>query len=106
MRAGRGDNAAHNRGAGNGVRMCDLPELFIEHARVARKPHKCCECRRAIDPGELYLVSKGVWSGEWSEYHTCKECDEYRAEIIEIVDPLYDEYPAFGDLADYVDGNC
>ncbi len=33
---------------------CEIPEFFSESARIARKVHRCCECRKAINPGERY----------------------------------------------------
>ena len=49
---------------------------FGENAHVARKPHKCTECRRVIEPGERYLYGGGVMDGETSTYKTCVDCAE------------------------------
>jgi hypothetical protein len=44
--------------------------------RRARKPHRCCECRETISPGQRYVIHVGIWDWEWSRYKQCIECDE------------------------------
>jgi len=56
----------------------EQPTLINETWRTARKPHICCECRRAIKPGERYQVISGLWEGEWSTYKTCESCADLR----------------------------
>lgn len=45
---------------------------------VARKPHKCCECRAEIKPRERYERVAGLWDGRWEHYRTCAMCVEIR----------------------------
>ena len=61
--------------------MSDQASVYSEWTRKARKPHKCCECRGAIQPGETYHVFSGCWDGEWSDFKTCPDCNKLRSEI-------------------------
>ena len=56
---------------------CDyeVPEFIDKHKRVAHKQHRCCECRRTIQPGEQYTHATGKWEGEWSTYKRCSHCE-------------------------------
>lgn len=40
---------------------------------TARKPHRCGECHRVIEPGERYLRTTGVFDG-FATYKTCLQC--------------------------------
>ena len=57
------------------------PELVVEHYPKARKPHKCCECERTIQPGERYEYVRGLWDGEFETYKTCLGCFRLRDDI-------------------------
>lgn len=53
----------------------DLASVWNETTQKARKPHKCGECGREIEPGELYvrvwaIGSEGPFQGKW-----CAHCD-------------------------------
>ena len=61
--------------------MCDAPTVFRATAHRARTPKVCDECRRTIEPGELYENAFGVWSGDAATYHTCAECWEVRNDL-------------------------
>lgn len=50
------------------------PSCFKESDRTARKQHSCCECGRAILPGEKYRYESGVWDGRPSSFKTCVDC--------------------------------
>jgi len=56
--------------------MCEQqgPDVYESKPVKARKCHRCCECQRAIAPGEHYWRAKGLWEGEWSSFSTCAEC--------------------------------
>lgn len=41
--------------------MCDVAEFYCEKFVKARKPHKCCETGRMIQPGEMYWRISGKW---------------------------------------------
>ena len=84
----------------HGEIMCDLPSVFSDTIRRARKDHKCCECRRIIKSGERYHLSKGCWEHKWYEFKTCTECDELREELRTACDLYPDEGPAFGELGE------
>ncbi len=76
--------------------MYDLPSVFSENTRKARRGHKCCECRRVIKTGEEYRLFKGCWEGKWAEYKMCLDCDELRHELQD-----GEGGPPFGDLAEW-----
>ena len=40
----------------------------------ARKPYRCCECRRAIAIGERYRYCFLVYEGQAESYRTCAHC--------------------------------
>ena len=84
--------------------MCDHPQAFRETWRTARKPHRCCECRRVMPPGERYQYISGIWDGHPSMFHTCESCARIREWMIEKMraDEIYDPEgcgaPMLGDL--------
>ena len=53
-------------------------EFFEESNPIARKQHKCVECREMIQPGERYERVKGRWEGEYSSHATCIPCQRIR----------------------------
>lgn len=57
---------------------CGQPEVYEESERRARKPHRCCECRRIINPGELYMTAFGVWFGDAERYSWCSDCESLK----------------------------
>ena len=84
--------------------MSDTPSVYRETTPKAAKEHKCCECRRAIKPGETYQRIEGCWDGDWITFKTCHPCAEKRQGIITLaLDKGYrdDEMPAFGELHEY-----
>lgn len=55
-------------------------EFFVEKLVKARKPHTCCECHDAIQPGETYQRITGMWDGQIDTYKTCLPCSRIRAD--------------------------
>lgn len=49
-------------------------EVLREKDQVARKEHRCSECRRPITPGEAYHYEFGKLEGEAVTYRTCAHC--------------------------------
>lgn len=81
---------------------CDNPpEFWSEVDRVARTEHTCCECGKAIKPGDPYRYI----SGKWDEFYNFKHCENCA--------DLWDSMMALGfcleygnlqqDHADYID---
>lgn len=66
--------------------FCDLeaPAVIDETWRTARKAHTCCECRRAITPGERYQEISGLWDGDWRRYRTCEACADLRESLEQV----------------------
>lgn len=46
--------------------------------RRARKPHKCGECHRTIEPGETYEDCRQLFDYGWDRYKTCLGCKNIR----------------------------
>jgi hypothetical protein len=58
---------------------CDDGEpVVVENrcVRRARKQHKCCACRRLIEPGQLYAYNFLVWDGAGHTYRRCGACEK------------------------------
>ena len=83
--------------------MCELPTLYEERIIVARKAHRCCECRCEIAKGERYQSASGLWEGQFSRFSTCIACASIRDDLAKALPRLhYDELPAFGELREYL----
>lgn len=80
--------------------MSDTPSVFRQITRTARKKHKCCECRRPIEPGSKYQYSSGVWDGSASDFNQCIACSLVFAAAGDVSD--YDEMPCFGGLSEWL----
>lgn len=61
-----------------GISDYDCASVYNSAMVKARKAHKCCECRRVIQPGEQYERVAAIWDGSWSHYRTCALCREIR----------------------------
>jgi hypothetical protein len=78
------------------------PSAFRSVVRKARKLHTCCECHEAINIGDHYQYSSGVWDGGPDSYKQCLGCGE----IFEAVIRDGGE-PCFTQLRDYLfDSDC
>jgi hypothetical protein len=53
--------------------------LYEAKTRKARKPHRCNECCRTIQPGEQYEHVKGLIQGDWFKHKTCADCLSVRS---------------------------
>ncbi len=80
----------------------DGPSVFRASRHRARKPHKCTECGRTIEPGERYQIAWGVWNGQPETFRTCRECLRDRGRIVarELADGCarHEAFPPFGGL--------
>lgn len=55
------------------------PKFWCEHRPVARKEHRCDECRtRIIRRGERYMRVSGKWDGPPETWHFCQRCEALR----------------------------
>ncbi len=59
--------------------MCEcnldnVPEFYERNIVKARKPHRCCECLREIEPSERYERASGKWDGDFETFATCGTC--------------------------------
>lgn len=78
--------------------MADPPSAFQQKWRTARKEHRCCECRRVIQPGDRYEHSSGVWDGSPDSYATCERCERIRSAHIAALSDDDECWPVFGEL--------
>lgn len=56
--------------------------FFSERMRVARKPHRCCECGDTILAGEHYQRARGHTEGSFWTNATCAICAEIRSTFV------------------------
>lgn len=83
--------------------MCDMPAVFGQEQRKARKQHKYCECGSIIKPGENYAYSHGVWDGSGQSFKQCLDCAEVsNAAAAFVEDP--EDGPAFTGLREWFMG--
>lgn len=52
----------------------DRPDLYAETDRIARKEHKCTECRRVIQKNEKYRYVFAIYGTDRSIFKTCRHC--------------------------------
>lgn len=71
----------------------DLPQVSRESWHIARKEHKCCECKSPIIKGERHQYVWGIWEGQHYVFKTCLSCTEVRKEVYELTEC----WPAFGE---------
>jgi len=80
--------------------MSELPDAFTAKTRKAAKPHTCCECGAAIEKGDKYRYSSGVWDGDAYSFKQCLNCHEIMEAAAMSVD-YGDESPCFDGLSDW-----
>lgn len=84
------------------------PSAFSFKYRVARKEHRCCECRCLISPGDTYLYESGIWEGAPTQFKTCLACESVRGvyfcgfEYGRLWEMLWEDMREVGDL--WLDG--
>lgn len=54
--------------------MCEPPLVFERNRHVARKAHRCVECRGVIEPGQEYERHDGLWYENWEHHKLCLAC--------------------------------
>lgn len=56
----------------------DICTVLSRETLVARKEHKCDECRRKINPREQYLREVTLFDGKVETWKTCADCQSIR----------------------------
>lgn len=62
----------------------DAPAFSSIKFRVARRDHKCCECRNVISKGSEYQYVSGMWDGVIHTYKTCTNCADLRDSLSDV----------------------
>ena len=73
----------------------DAPLVYRENTVVARKEHKCVECKETIPKGAAYRICSGLWGGTWRNYKQCSGCVRAHSIAYRLLDCFC---PMFGDL--------
>lgn len=55
---------------------CDYEpaEVYVQTPRLARKVHRCSECGKAIEKGEVYERVFAIWEGDPNDMPMCFHC--------------------------------
>jgi hypothetical protein len=61
----------------------DRVEFARDGVSVARKSHRCCECKGAIEAGDRYHWFTGKSNGDFFGLKTCRRCCYDRNRIVE-----------------------
>jgi hypothetical protein len=59
----------------------DSVPILRQGMRRARKRHRCTECSRKIDPGELYDYACGADYGDFHVWKICERCHIHAAYV-------------------------
>lgn len=88
---------------------CDSSTVSRQKMVKARKAHRCGECSRIIDPGEVYQYVFMVLEDEPMVWHTCSHClvasrwliencgGWVHEQVLEEIEEHAEEYPARAD---------
>lgn len=79
--------------------MCDLAKVYDENRVIARKEHKCCECRLPIKKGEAHWKCTGLWD-VWSTFRQHIHCYHFARGLNRSYEP--DECIPFGGVKEYL----
>ena len=74
--------------------MCgdaDAPSACAVVTRKARKRHRCFECGKPIEAGEVYEFTSGVWPDGPASFKICRPC-------VNVRDSLQCTCVAFGEV--------
>jgi len=78
--------------------MC-MPTMYTVTRPVARKQHRCCECRQPIEPKEQYVRTDGMWDGRFDVFKTCMFCYTANASALGFIrEDYFLQDPPFGEL--------
>lgn len=50
-------------------------EFYDTINHKARKQHRCDECRKTIEVGDVYVYASGKFDGQFFSVKTCRLCD-------------------------------
>lgn len=83
---------------------CESPPAFYSERRVkARKPHKCCETGRVIQPGEMYWSICGKWDGDLCSFAQSEAAYHFARWCNHVGDPTKEEECiSFGEICVHV----
>ena len=78
------------------------PELFRRTEPRARRSYSCCECSRAINPGDRYVYYTGRWPDRWHTFRRCMWCEVHRRIAVRKLASCTDEGPPFCYLHEWI----
>lgn len=90
---------------------CDYetPKVYEEKRVKARKPQKCCETGKIIQPGEYYWRCEMLFDGSWSRFRQSEEAYHFARKLngIEPGNPWAKEFDdgecvPFGDIDEHM----
>lgn len=78
---------------------CEIASFYTHEEPVARKEHRCCECRSPINKGERHFRCTGKWGGKIQTFRQHLLCMEA---CMFVRDHLSDECIPFGELEEFI----
>ena len=60
---------------------CEMPTLYDETIRTARKNYFCSSCGTDIPAKSKYFDIRGLWDGRWNSYKRCESCNAIAAKF-------------------------
>ncbi len=58
--------------------MSECPDFYTVTHHVAKKPHRCHECKGIIAPLDVYERTAGKWDGRFETFKVCGHCETAR----------------------------
>lgn len=62
-----------------GAEDYESDDFYSNKEVIARKPHRCCECKRTIAKGDKYIRDFGKFDGAMFAEKSCLLCAEIRS---------------------------
>lgn len=74
--------------------MSDFHTDYV--VRRARKAHSCFECGHLIPAGDSYVVSEGMYCGDFYRIRAHRDCDEARRHVQAEMSPYWCQEEWYG----------
>lgn len=83
--------------------MSDIPSLYSETIRKARKTYRCGECFSHIHIGDRYYDINGIWEGTFSRLKFHIDCHEFRELLNDTRNKLWYDTIELGGLSEAIE---